>query len=64
MGDVYVLVEVENDGRSGCLGGDVNEDLSSESEGFEVSLDGQGVVLDISRCMRLEVDGDIELTLG
>ena len=50
MGDVYVLVEVENDGRSGCLGGDVNEDLSSESEGFEVSLDGQGVVLDINGC--------------
>ena len=40
MGDVYVLVEVENDGGSGCLGGDIDQDLSGESEGLEVCLDG------------------------
>ena len=39
MGDVYVLVEVENDGGSGSLGGDINEDFSGESEGLEVGLD-------------------------
>ena len=39
MGDVYVLVKVENDGGGGCFGGDIDQDLSSESEGLEVCLD-------------------------
>jgi hypothetical protein len=39
VGDVYVLVEVEDDGGSGCLCGDINEDFSGESEGLEVGLD-------------------------
>lgn len=56
MGDVYVLVEVENDGGSGCLGGDIDQDFSSESQGLEVGLDGQSIVLNVSRCLRLELD--------
>jgi hypothetical protein len=40
MGDVYVLVEVENNGGGGCLGGNIDQDLSSESESLEVGLDG------------------------
>jgi hypothetical protein len=39
VGDVHVLVEVENNGGGGCLGGDINEDFSGESEGLEVGLD-------------------------
>jgi hypothetical protein len=49
VGDVYVLVEVENNGGGGCLGGDINEDLSGESEGLEVRLDSEGVMLVVSR---------------
>jgi hypothetical protein len=40
MGDVHVLVEVENDGGGGCLGGNIDEDFSGESESLEVRLDG------------------------
>lgn len=39
MGDVYILVEVEDDGGSGCFGGNIDQDLSSESESLEVGLD-------------------------
>jgi len=40
MGNVYVLAEVELDGRSGGLGSEVDEDFSSESERSEIRLYG------------------------
>jgi len=40
VGNVHVLVEMEDDGGSGCLGGDIDQDFSGESEGLQIRLDG------------------------
>jgi hypothetical protein len=64
VGDIYVLVEVEYDGVCGCLGGDVDEDLSGESEGLEVCFDCESIVLHVSRCLKVELDGFMGTYLG